>query len=155
MLLIPCPAAAQTPPPVRLDSIVVTATSRRLEGVGFYQRARGGPGYFLTRARIDSIHPQFASDVLQRVPGVRLARNTAPRQLGRMLTTGRGECRFRFIVDGTRTLVDFDIDQLNPGQIEGIEVYLGFGEVPATFRALAGTGTGPTCGVIVVWTRDR
>lgn len=63
-------------------------------------------------------------------------------------------CRFRFLVDGTRVLADFELDDISARSLAGIEIYAGLAQVPAQFRALSGSSVGPTCGVIALWTRD-
>jgi hypothetical protein len=78
---------------------------------------------------------------------------TPRRDAPRSFTINRGNCRFRFVVDGTRMLPDFEMDNLPVNHIEGIEVYAGMSQVPAVFRALT-DATGATCGVIAVWMRD-
>ena len=70
----------------------------------------------------------------------------------RNTTQGRGNCRYRFVVNGTRTMPDFEIDNVPPYTMEGIEIYNGLSEIPAVFRQMAESG-GATCGVIAIWTR--
>lgn len=142
-----------TPEAIPLAAIAVTAFSRRLDNVGFYERERRGIGSFLNRQQIEAARVQFSSDLLRKVPGVRLLTNTARRDAPRSFTIGRGNCRFRFVVDGTRMLPDFELDNLPVNHIEGIEVYAGMSQVPAAFRAVA-DATGASCGVIAVWMRD-
>src|SRR5688572_16891656 len=55
---------------VQLTPIVVTAVSRRLDAVGFYERQRRGIGTFIGRQQIDAAHAQFSSDLMRNVPGV-------------------------------------------------------------------------------------
>jgi hypothetical protein len=137
---------------IPLAPVIVTTTSPRLDAAGFYDRQRRGVGSFIGRAQIDAARPQFPSDLLRAVPGIRLI--TTPMRRGvRTVTTGRGDCRFRFVVDGTRTLPDFEIDGMPLTMIEGIEVYTGMAQVPAAFRGAADV-TGASCGVIALWLRD-
>src|SRR5687768_13135205 len=58
---------------VPLAPIVVTAVSRRLDAVGFYERQRRGIGTFIGRQQIDAARAQFSSDLMRSVAGVRLA----------------------------------------------------------------------------------
>jgi hypothetical protein len=144
-----------TPEAIAIQPIVVTAFSRRLETAGFYEREKRGVGTFIERKQIEKMKAQTSSDLLRNVPGLRLVpqatrRNVPPNQM-----RGRGNCRFKYIVDGARTLSDFDIDFIAPYAIEGLEVYAGLSEVPAAFRASAMADGGQTiCGVIAIWTRD-
>lgn len=142
------------PAAVALEPIVVTSFSVRLEQVGFYERKKRGTGTFLDRKQIDAMNTQRSSDLLRNVPSMRLVPQVTRRNAPHNTTTGRGNCRFKFIVDGSRTLPDFEMDMVAPYAIEGVEVYKGLSEVPAQFRAISETGAG-TCGVIAIWTRDR
>jgi hypothetical protein len=142
-----------TPEAIPLAAIVVTTFSQRLERSGFYDREKHGIGTFITRKQIDAARLFNTSDLLRSVAGLRQITTQARRGVAsRNLTMGRGNCQYRYVVDGTRTLPDFDIDNVAPVHIEGIEVYSGTARVPAAFR-MQDTGV-PACGVIVVWTRD-
>ncbi|CAN5613523.1 hypothetical protein BH23GEM9_BH23GEM9_34300 [soil metagenome] len=140
---------------VPLEPLVVTTFSRRLDRVGFYEREKRGIGTFIGRVQIDAMHAQTSADLLRKVPSVRLVPRLAQRNVARMDLSGRGGCRFSFIVDGARTLEDFDMDFVAPYAIEGIEIYQGIADLPAPFRAhVTRDNTGRTCGVIAIWTRD-
>lgn len=146
-----------TPAAIALQPIVVTAFSRRLEHVGFYDRRKRGIGTFFDRKQIDAMNIQDASDLLRRLPQLRLVpqlRRGTNQQ--RNATVGRrGNCRYIFVIDGSRTLPDFEMDYLAAGALEGVEVYAGLAEVPASFKAHATSVAGSTvCGVIAIWTRD-
>lgn len=144
-----------TPVAIPLVPVVVTAFSRRLERIGFYEREKRGVGIFLGRKDIDAMNVQRASDLLRRVPSSRIIPQTARRNVPPNVLLGRGNCRYRFIVDGARTLPDFEMDFIEPYAIEGVEVYNGPSEVPDRFRAFTTPEGGtPLCGVVVIWTRD-
>ena len=145
---------AHAPDAVPLQPIVVTVVSRRLDNVGFYERQRRGIGTFIGRQQIDDANALFSSDLMRNVPGVRLVTAGARRDAPRAWTTGRGTCRFRFVIDGTRALPDFELDMIAPTAIEGIAVYAGLAQVPALFRPQAADGVGAVCGIIAVWTRN-
>jgi hypothetical protein len=144
-----------TPAVIAVQPIVVTAFSRRLENVGFYEREKRGVGTFINRRQIDAMNVQAASDLLRRVPSLRLVPQSR-RSSQRNATVGvRGNCRFAFIVDGSRTLSDFEMDYVAAPALEGVEIYNGLAEVPAAFRAHATTAGGVSvCGVIAIWTRN-
>jgi hypothetical protein len=135
---------------VPLAPLQVTTRSFHLERVGFYARRERFPGGFISRDEMTRV-PYYASDLLRTMAGVRFA----PRR-GRAGTmpVGRGNCSFRYIVDGARIGPFFEIDDLRADWIEAIEVYRGVSEVPGEFH---GPSTDPraNCGVIVVWTRVR
>jgi hypothetical protein len=146
-----------TPAAIALQPIVVTAFSRRLEHVGFYDRSKRGVGTFFDRKQIDAMNIQDASDLLRRIPQLKLVpqlRRGSNQQ--RNATVGRrGNCRYIFLIDGSRTLPDFEMDYIAGGALEGVEVYAGLAEVPAGFKAHATSVAGSTvCGVIAIWTRD-
>jgi len=134
----------------------VTAFSQRLERVGFYEREKRGIGTFIGRKQVDAMNVQHASDLLRSVPSARLIPQTTRRNAPPNSLTGRGACRFKFIVDGTRTLADFEMDFVAAHIIEGVEVYSGLSEVPALFKAHATPDAGSAlCGVVAIWTRER
>jgi hypothetical protein len=144
-------------PAIPLEPVVVTAFSRKLEVAGFYEREKRGVGTFIGKKQIDAMNVQRTSDLLRKVPSARIIpqsnrRNNAPANA----TVGRGGCRYAFLIDGSRTLADFEMDYVAPGAIEGVEVYNSLSEVPALFRAIATAEAGSAlCGVVVIWTRDR
>jgi len=143
------------PTAIALEPVLVTPFSRRLDRAGFYERQNRGLGTFISRRQIEAMKPLSSADLLRNVPGVRLVPQTPGRNVSRTDLQGRGTCRFSFIVDGARTLPDFQIDFVAPGAIEGIEVYRSVAEVPALFRPhVQRDGTSTSCGVIAIWTRD-
>lgn len=136
---------------VPLEPLQVTTRSFHLDRVGFYNRRERLAGSFLTRTELGNRPASYASDLLRGMAGIRLA----PRRnsYGSM-PVGRGNCGFRYIVDGARIGPGFEIDDVRPDWIEAIEVYRGASEVPGEF---SGPPTDPraNCGLIVVWTRVR
>ena len=142
-----------TPAAIPIAPLKVVAFSQRLERAGFYDRQKRGIGTFMNRKQIEAMNAQMGSDVLRQVPSLREQYQVTRGRRPRYYTPGRGNCRFQFIVDGTRTLPDFEMDNIAPGVMEGVEVYNGLAEVPAAFRSIV-NGGGGTCGVIAVWTRD-
>lgn len=124
---------------------------------GFYERMERGFGTFITRGEIEDRSPDRVSDLFHAVAGVRIERRGDG--TGRSgVTMARsaafqdgGRCAIHYWVDGSRIPIAsrFDVDELSPGDVEGIEVYRGPSEIPARF-----TRFGDACGVVVVWTRD-
>jgi hypothetical protein len=140
---------------IPIEPVVVVAFSRRLDHVGFYDRERRGLGTFVGRSQIDAMNAQTSSDLLRKLPGVNLVPQWPRRNAPRNDLSGRSRCRFSYIVDGARTLPDFDMDFVAPFAIEGIEFYRSMAEVPASFRPhVTRDGQGATCGVIAIWTRN-
>ena len=112
---------------------------------GFYRRRDAGNGHFITRHDILERNPRWTSDMLRRVPGVRLGRTNSGTPLIRI--RGRN-CPITYFVDGILAPA-FNIDNAVPEAVAGIEVYKGAATVPARFR-----GSRTPCAVIVLWTRD-
>lgn len=136
---------------IPLPALVVDVRSRHLDRVGFFERKARGTGEFLTRSQIEAKHPLTGTDVVRGVPGVRVL---ALRPGGaRSITTGRGSCRFRYLVDGNRMGPDFEMDEIPPHWIEAVEIYRGPSEVPAQFSSWP-RSLPAACGVILVWTRE-
>ena len=132
--------------PVAELVVTVDETAPVSKLTGFYRRSQNGPGYFLTRSDIEDMPATRTTDLLRRVPGIDVGqRNRAgvtPVTMGR-----RNGCVPRFYVDGAYASY-FNVDNLQPRDIAGMEIYRGNSEVPIRFKH------GDRCGVIVVWTRD-
>lgn len=142
----------------------------------FTERRRLGIGTFLDRAQFaDAEGRMLTGDVLSKVPGVRLqlrgrrAWATSGRQLGTtcaFCTTSRlnrfdraagaqSACFMDIYIDGALVFTNsqsgeglFDVNTIDPGAIEGIEVYASAAQVPVQYNRTAGG-----CGVILIWTR--
>jgi hypothetical protein len=141
---------------IPLEPIRVTVFSRRLDEVGFYERQRRGVGTFIGRSQVDGMRALNSSDLMRLVPSARLTPQPPARTQGGMGLAGRGRCRFNFIVDGARTLPDFDMDLVAPYSIEGLEFYRSLAELPAPFRAhVAREANATSCGIVLIWTRNR
>jgi len=139
--------AAQAVP---LEPITIVVRSLVLERTGFYKREGRGLGTFITRQDIEARTPVTSSDLLRRVPGVRLVRGRFSEQIA----IGRGNCPYRFIIDGARINAGFSIDEMPPNWFEGLEVYQGPSQVPMEFAA-GPAEPNASCGLIVIWTRNR
>lgn len=111
----------------------------------FYRRAETSPGYFISRDDIAERRPSRTTDLLRQVPGV----DIGPPHLGRTaVRMGRGSgCVPDYYLDGAHAPF-YDMDNLQPIDVAGIEIYRGNSEVPPEFNRPG------TCGVIVIWTRD-
>jgi hypothetical protein len=142
---------------LRVQPVVLAGIRVRPEGMrgtkmltdnGFYGRRAARIGTFLTRDEIAAQRPRLASDVLRRIPGMRL---TPMRGGEAYASSGRTQraraCPIQYFIDGV-AVHDFNIDEVRPSDIQGIEVYRGSSQVPAQFNRHTAM-----CGVIVVWTR--
>jgi carboxypeptidase family protein len=138
-----------------LDPVLVTARRNyALDKDGFTARRRTGWGTYFTYADIEKRNPQYLSDLLTAVPGVRVDHRPGGatiqvNQLNTILGGGRpGSCP-TFWVDGTqwRSVEPGDIDQfVSPRELAGVEVYKPR-EAPVQFRTI------DDCLTIVVWTQ--
>lgn len=136
--------------PVRmLDAVRVTARtlySRRQSEIE--QRRRRGWGHFIMRDELDRSAASRVTDVLRRVPGVRVYQS----QGNDVVTFARGQglsgaCRPTLFMDGHRLGTSEDIDFLTSvNSLEAIEVYTSATQAPVEYW----TGG---CGAIVLWTR--
>jgi hypothetical protein len=126
---------------------------------------RIGMGRFLDRGEIEEKATTRLSDVLMKVPGLRVVRSGPCVVIGTTsnlggMTPRRGSCgsrvqicRAAIYLDGQNLGYDptmFNLDQMIPlSFVEAIEVYRRPSELPAEFM---GVDTGG-CGVVAIWTR--
>ena len=138
------PTAAQ-----ELAPVVVRRGERRYTGpfADFNRRRAAGFGHFITRDQIDHWEPGQLTDVLRRVPSVRILTD----EFGKTGVRLRGTaCAPLIWVDGTpASVAEFDLDAIPVQTLEGIEVYTGAGQAPGEF-AYYENG----CAMIVLWTRN-
>jgi carboxypeptidase family protein/TonB-dependent receptor-like protein len=134
-----------------LDPVLVTARRNyALEKRGFFQRQRAGWGKYFTRDDIKNRNPQFLTDILREVPGIRVSRaigGTVIQSGNRPYGSGGG-CT-QLYVDGIQWRVRFpgDLDAfVSMRDVAGLEVYRP-GSAPVQFRGF------DQCAVIVVWTQ--
>jgi hypothetical protein len=141
----------------------------RRDLTGFLERRERGFGHHVTRSEFVRWNPTTATDVLRRIPGVRVRPNPEygwggdsgiPDRRRYVVETSRGgaitynplagpECPVMYFVDGIMVgnARDSDIDSfLAIHQVEAIESYVGV-QVPVTFQHPAAR-----CGVVAFWT---
>lgn len=136
--------------PVRmLDAVRVTARtlySRRQSELE--QRRRRGWGHFIMRDELERSAASRVTDVLRRVPGVRVYTT----QGSDVVTFARGDnmsgpCRPTVYLDGHRLGSSEDIDFLaTVNSLEAIEVYTSATQAPVEYWS-------GSCGAIVLWTK--
>jgi hypothetical protein len=131
-----------------LAPVVVRGVNRQYKGrmADFYQRRDMGFGRFITRAQIEQRNPLKFTDLLRGLPGI----TTHPTSYGRTFVRVRGSrCPPQVVIDGmaVNSGNEFELDDLHPMTVEGIEVYTGAG-IPVEYQS----GT-VSCGLIVVWSR--
>ncbi|MCC6928864.1 MAG: TonB family protein [Gemmatimonadaceae bacterium] len=131
-----------------LAPIAVLARSDAFESrlAGFYERRDRKIGHFISRERIERTHSFSFTDLLREVPGVRI------RPIGSIQKAVRirgSPCAPLVFLDGMpATAAEFDLESIDPGMVEGIEVYSGSATVPAEF---AGPRNLDRCGVVAIW----
>jgi hypothetical protein len=149
--------------PISLETVKVTADTMILpEMRGFLQRRNSGSGKFLTRTEIDQMEARVFTDVLRRVPGMKIDPREGPfgpsyavqstRTEG--LNGGRG-CPVLFYLNGIPFPVSNDIEinhYVAPNDVAAVEIYTGASQIPAQFNS---STLNARCGVIVIWTRIR
>ena len=67
----------------------------------------------------------------------------------RFARAGRGNCPPQFFVDGIQAY-GFSIDDMPPGDVEGVEFYAGAAGLPPEFNRMRGQ---TICGTVAIWTR--
>jgi hypothetical protein len=163
---------------IEMAPIEVTVRSSYLERNGFYGRRRMGFGRFFDIRDIEEISPMMLSDVLRRVPGVRIgpggrrgmdtvaqSRRSIPWGLDpnpgtifQPVPNAPQDLGQRgYTPDSGCTLsvyvdgvpsFDSDLDWIPPSWLQAVEVYTSALSTPNLFWAGS-----PTCGAVVVWTR--
>lgn len=138
-----------------IDTVRVIAQKiRQLDQVGFNERRSRGDGQYITAEEIEKRNPSRLTDVLNGKRGIQIYKGVASNTRG--LTTvvasaaiEKNYCiGFQVFIDAVPMPIPFDLDQIPPRNIAGIEIYSGTATVPSLLR-----GGNTTCGVIALWTR--
>jgi outer membrane receptor for monomeric catechols len=142
--------------------VTLTVVAQRLTGTlilarksenrvlaAFEARRRQGIGHFITRAQIEARHPLTLSDMMRTIPGATLIPGENGRQTLRFTGMASASCPPQFFVDGILA-VGFTIDEMPPGDVEGVELYGGAAGVPPEYSRSRGTSN---CGSVLIWTR--
>lgn len=154
---------------------VLGLRSPALERAGFYERREWneklGLGHYLTRSDIELRNPSRVSHVLTDAPGVGMLQGCTGPQCSIPLIRGTSpSCRelksvgpelaigASLYVNGQRTRMAvgrggnhslWGVDELlKPGDIAGIEIYSGLGDLPGEFA----DSNAQRCGAVVIWT---
>lgn len=139
-----------------IDPVVVTAKRQAsLDKVGFNQRMKSGVGFYMGPDQIQAIHPQYLTDILRRVPSLRVSSSPT----GDVVTSSRGVSSLmgnagcvQYYVDDSpwQSASPGDInDFVNGNEVVGVEVYAGPGAPPQYTRG------GQDCTTIVLWTKFK
>ena len=116
---------------------------------GFEERRRQGMGHYLTAEQIAKWGYSPTSDLILKLPGVRLDGRGLERRLGLRGKIG-DSCAPAMYLDGIY-MWDLSVDDIdlmvNPEHVTGMEVYSGL-FMPVRFQRVSNT-----CGAIVIWTK--
>lgn len=148
----------------RLPTVVSNADSAALmlqDPTGFSWRERMGQGVYLTEAQIERRRAARTEQLFQGIPSLSLdtagiivvnrGRITIRDLFSRsdMAQTQWNECvGVQVFVDGVAEPQPFNVNQVPPGQIRGIEVYYGPATTPEALRS-----SKTVCGTVAIWTR--
>jgi hypothetical protein len=140
-----------------LDTVRTSASRRlsrttKLDAGGFDMRRKMGLGHFIDADLIDAEawRSSLGDMVAEHTPGIR--NNTI---VGNVYSTRSiGQCFLDVYVDGIHQSGAFKLDDIDPEEFAGIEVYSPT-SIPAQFNTPAnGHSSGsPGCGVLVLWSR--
>jgi hypothetical protein len=134
----------------RLSAVIVHAPPGKLRVLTeFENRRKAGIGHFVTRTQIEQRHPVLLSDMLRMMPGMILTSAETGRTTLRFSRTARNNCPPMFYVDGIQ-VTGFSIDDMPPGDVEGVELYAGTAGLPPEFNKMRSTSN---CGSVLIWTR--
>ena len=141
------------PTPLHLKPITVAGRPEAAEARlnGFYERSKTKAGHFISSERLERLTSHKFSDVLREVPGVKtgqVGRGASPQRTIRL--RGATCPPFVFIDGFPAGAGEFDLDDIEPSTIEGVEIYHGLATIPAEFLSARGM---ERCGVIALWSR--
>jgi hypothetical protein len=125
---------------------------------GFEERRRSGFGHFITEAELRKQDNRKMTNVIRELPGlVMRCPKTGPRKFECFATSGRGaknailggDCEINLYIDGV-AVGDNDLEKLTVNEFAALEFYSGGATIPVQYNK-----TGASCGVILLWTRER
>jgi hypothetical protein len=132
--------------------IVNARKSSSLDKIGFSQRQKTGMGYYLGPDQIQSMHPQYLSDILRQVPGLRVSSTPDGDVISSSRgASGMGDCVQYYVDDMPwQSTTPGDINQfVNGNEVMAAEVYQA-SNTPAQYSTAMGG-----CTTIVLWTRFK
>ncbi|HKW49090.1 MAG TPA: Plug domain-containing protein, partial [Gemmatimonadaceae bacterium] len=134
-----------------IEGMTVEELARKRQVLAdFYDRLSRGFGHFVTRDQIEKRNPMNLSDMMRLIPGARLVPTHGGQATLRFnRATGARDCPPQYWVDGVKAY-GFNIDDVTPDDVEGIEIYEGASTIPPQFNTREGT---TICGVVLIWTR--
>jgi hypothetical protein len=126
---------------------------------GFEERRQKGAGHFIDEAELRKNDSRKVSNLVRNFPGLTLNCPRAglnkwscfavsTRQKSRLALSG-GVCLLDIYINGAPS-IDNDLEKLRADEFSGIEYYAGGASIPMQYNR-----TGSSCGVILLWTRER
>ena len=143
------------PTPLQLAPVTVAARPAAFESrlSGFNERAKTKTGYYITSERLERLTSHRFTDILREVPGLKLAMVGRGVSQARTIRLRGANCPPFIFIDGFPAAAgEFDLDDIEPSTIEGVEIYHSMSTVPAEFLSARG---GERCGVIALWSRPH
>jgi len=136
--------------------INASATAERPLSAFDYRRLHNAGGHFITWADIQRRQPHETVDLFMGMLGVRVIK---PANDSVIIESSRGvglmgaSCPLRVGLDGVvfGNTKEFDVNDIAPSEIYGIEIYSGPSTIPGQYLASA---PGGSCGLIMIWTSD-
>ena len=134
---------------------------------GFEQRRRSGIGHFITETELRKADDQAFKNVVAKFPALEVSCESASqtrgvlrrsgcyaittRMVGRLVLTP-GKCYVSIYQDGVPVsgADESDLEKMKTQDYAGVEFYSGASEIPPEYNA-----TGNSCGVLLLWTRER
>ena len=120
----------------------------------------------ITRDEIEKRNPFALSQMLTNLPSIRIADSAgvkvaiSTRGMKKTVYTdatgrprdGLAHCMLQVMVDNTLMPYGFDLDQISPKDVHGVELFAGAARTPPNLTSIR---TDAWCGLLVIWTRDR
>ncbi len=134
----------------QLKGVIVQADAAKIVKLAeFEDRRRQGIGHFITRAQIEQRRPIRLSDMVRQVPGAVLVPGVARQSTLYFAGAPHQRCPPQYWVDGIM-ITGFNIDDIDPADVEGIELYSGPAGLPPEYNRSRGN---TICGLVLIWTR--
>lgn len=139
--------AASVLAPVRVSASPLIASGRL---AGFTRRRAGGKGRYIGRERLDQAHGGSLLDIIRGTPGVRVV-SGGRGSMGPAIRFRGASCAPLVFIDGVPASAgEFELQTIEVGTVEGIELYASMSSIPAEFLGPRGLDR---CGVVAVWSR--
>jgi hypothetical protein len=148
--------AAQTLPTVVTKDSAPRHISPGLQA--FEERRRSGFGHFMDEAELRKQDNRTMTNVVRDLPGITIrCPKSGPRNDECFGVSGRGkknavlggDCEINLYIDGV-AVSDNDLKKMNVAEFAALEFYSGGATIPIQYNR-----TGSSCGVMLLWTRER